>query len=241
MTTTMTADTFTVTSTPHGNLNYFITFTSAAAQAVVDTSFFATQLAGQPPTSDVAAGTFGKIANFVAGLTDAGANVASAGVAIAALVKDEDGNGPMDAIELELVNNTSQSLIVAQCTTTGCRATDIVQTLLPCATDLVLMTASGKRFDANTNFGLGLVIGGGSPSSSIEVGVKFSYVDVGNPGRWTVDMDIDKTSQTFPQELQLLGAQFLGNTGYPSFSMYVSPIETTSGKMTLTFVDTPTS
>lgn len=251
MTTTMTTpDSSTTTPSPnslpttaHGNLTYLTNYTAAAAQAVLDTQLFATQLAGQPPTFEAAisGATLSKIADGVSAIADAGASISGVAAAIASLVKDEDGNGPMDALEIAIVNSTSQPLIVTACTTQGGRATDTAQTIMPCATDMILMTASDKRFEAgNTIFGLGFVIGSGSGSSSIEVGVQLSYVDNGNPGRWAVGMNIDGAppATPIPQNLQLLGAQFVGNTGYPSFSLYVSPIETTSGRMTLTFIST---
>lgn len=157
-------------------------------------------------------------------------------------MKDSNGVPTADAIEIEVVNNMKVPLITVGCTTGSCSATDVVQTLLPTATDSLLMTAnSNGPFSPSTWFKIGFVIGS-SQSTTIEVGLEFAYTDQGNPGPWSVSANIDGGGNAFTPvtTLQLLGAQFVANatSGYPSFSMYVSPTETASGKMTLTFYGT---
>lgn len=228
-----------MTTTQHGSVTFYTSYIAAANQAVLDTQLYANELATQPGPVAVSGELVAAIAGAIATSASAGATAGSAGVGIAGLVKDSDGNPSLDAIEIEIVNSTSQPLITVGCKTASCSATEIVQTLLPTATDSFLMTGnSNGRFSNSTNFQIGFVIGG-SPSTTIQLGVKFSYTtDTGNPGRWVVSTEIDGTSQSFPKNLQLFGAQFLGSASYPSFSMYVSPIETSSGKMTLNFFDT---
>lgn len=228
----------TTTANGNGSVTFFTTQAAAAAQAINDVQNYATELATKPTAEGVAplvvAGIIGAVATAVA----AAATVAGVGVGIAALVKDEDGDPTQDVLEIEIVNSTSQSLIPYNYIPTKCDITEVAQPLLPTSSDSFLLTSGTVgRFNNDTTFELDFLIGSNG-ATSIKVLITIGYTGAGNPGRWGINMSIDGTSQNFAAQLQLMGAQFIGNANYPSFSLYISPIETTTGKMVITFYDT---
>jgi len=226
--------------TTNGNVSFLTTATAAGQQAAADVQFFATELGPQPGVKEIAPLVVAGIAGAVATAASAAATLANTAVGIVGLVKDSDDDAAKDALEVEILNNTSQSLVPFNYVPTKCDFTEVAQPLLPTATDSFLLTSgSVGRFSTDTKLTLSFMIG--SSAKAIQVDLGLGYASSKNLTSWTAGMKVDGQSQAFPQQLQIMGAQFIGNSGYPSFSVYVTPVESTTGKITVAFYDTQTS
>lgn len=222
-------------STPNGTVTFLTSPLTAAQQAAADAQFWAGQLDAQAAgAKSVAPLVVAGIIGAVATAAGAAATVANAAVGLAGLVRDSDGDPAQDALEIEIFNNTSQSVVPYNYTPAKCDFTEVAQPLIPTAMDSFLLTSgSVGRFSSGTNLELDFMIG--SSANAIAVAVSLNY----SSGKtWGAAMTIDSKSQSFAPGLNLTGAQFIGNAGFPSFSLYVTPIESTTGKITVAFYDT---
>lgn len=213
----------TSTSTSNGAVIFLDSSLQAAQQAGLDVASFAAEESG---------GGSGELA-VAAGL-GAAAAIASAVFAagnLAVNVANSVNNGSSGQLQLDLVNYSSYPVIVYDYNPSSANVTDVPTPLGPGDNDVFVLTL-GEEFSTSSSLVLNLLIGSGT-TSSIQTAFTYSYTDEGNPGRWAVKANIDGTSHTFPNTLQLFGLTFTGNSGYPSFSVYTSSIETASGALAL--------
>jgi hypothetical protein len=213
----------------NGTVTFFTDPSQAAAQVVADVSSFQSQqaqLAGGLGVAPIL------IAGAVGSLISASAGVTNAAVGLANLAtKNAAGS---DALEIEFSNSSSQPVVIFDYDPKNSNVTKVPEPLAAGETDIFLLTnPSGIKTGAQIE--IDFMVG------PIACSVTYQYTDTGNPGRWQVSLTIDGNSQTFPNNLQLLGATFQGNTGFSSFSIYTSPIETSSGQMDLSIYDLATS
>jgi hypothetical protein len=214
-------------TTPNGNVNFFDSGLDAAQQAGLDVANFAAQDNGDGAGASVTApavSAAAAIANAVFSGGNLGVNIANA--------VNSDSAGQL---QIDLVNYSSAPLIVYDYNPDNANVTDVPAPLAPGENDLFVLT-SDEQFDSSSALGLNMLIGTGS-TGSIQTELTYSYTDNGNPGRWTVSAVVDGTSHNFPRNLQLFGLTFSGNSGYPSFSIYTSTIETASGVLSIAAYD----
>lgn len=224
--------------TMNGSLTFFETPLDAAYQAATDAQRFAAALgSSQPGPEAIGIGAIAAAAGSIIIAASTIANVVSAAVGIAGLVTDDDNDPILNTLEIEIVNNTSQSIVLFNYVPTRCDVTQVAQPLLPTAADsFVLTSGTVGTFDSGSQCTLSFLIG--SSTNTIETDLLFSYA---SQTAWAATMTIDGVSQPLGSNIQLGGAQFLGNTGFPSFSAYTTPIATPSGKITLAFYSTAAS
>ena len=214
-------------STTSGQVNFLTPPLAAAQQAAADAQLYAAALAGLPSAADFEPVLIATIVSTIATVASTIATVASTAVGIAGLVKDSDGNPVQDVLEIEILNNTALSVIPYGYTPSSCDFTEIAQPLVPTSTDSFLLTSgSVGTFDAKTNLTLNFLVGS-SNTDTVEVDLALSYQSDASDDlwAWVPTMTIAGQSQSFPLGLQLGGAQFLGASGFPSFSVYVTPVE----------------
>lgn len=209
----------------NGTVTFFTDPTKAAAQAVADVSAFQTQQAQQAGGLGVApiliAGAVGSLISAAAGVTNASVGLANLAT------KNAAGS---DALEIEIGNSSSQPVVIFNYDPRNSNVTKVPEPLAAGETDIFLLT-NPNGIKSGAQILIEFMVG------TIAVSITYQYTDTGNPGRWQVSLTVDGAAQTFPDNLQLLGAMFQGDTGFPSFSLYTAPIETSSGQMDLSIYD----
>lgn len=222
----------------NGSVNFFETPLDAAYQAAADANRFAVGLGTSGPNpADIAGATIAAVAGAIIYAVTTIANVVGAAVSIAQMVRDADDESVLDTLEIDVINNTSQSIVLANYIPSKCDVTQVVQPLLPTASDTFVITSgSVGTFNSTSALTLSFVIG--SSANTIATNVALNYTGTA----WTSTMTIDGSAGSAESEVELSGAQFLAeNSGFPSFSVYTTPIATPSGKISLAFYDTAAS
>jgi hypothetical protein len=219
----------------HGTPVYF-TNIEAAQQAGADIeAMLAVTPAAVPAAEDIppwlsAAGSLTS-ALFAAG------NFAVAVANIVNVYKEDVVPG---AVELTVANMSSYPVSLYSFEPQDGDVAHVPQPLGPGGIGLFLLTRP-TQFDFGAFGILDFVVGAGE--MSINVRFTFTYTDEGTPGRWQFAVKLDNSDDsganmhTFPNTLNLCGAGFDPDDGYPKFSLYTQPIETSSGALTLTFYD----
>jgi hypothetical protein len=209
----------------NGTTNYLDTAQNAAQQAVKDLAQFDSN--NNQAVSSMAVGAIAPIIGAIGSIAGAAAGTGNFGINLAGLANSSSGS----ALEVEISNYSSQPIALFNYNPSVGNVTKIPQPLVQGENDIFLLTHSSS-FSTSTSISLQFMVG------LIEVDVTFSYTDSGDPGRWQITVSIDGDSpHKFATKLQLFGVTFQGNSGYPSFSLYTSPIETSSGQIDLIFYD----
>jgi hypothetical protein len=213
--------------TPNGNVAFLDSGLGAAQQAGLDVANFAAQDNGGGAGASVSAPAVSAVA-AIANAVFSGGNL---GVNIANAVDNETTG----QLQINLVNYSSAPVIVYDYNPDNANVTDVPAPLAPGDNDLFVLT-SEEQFDSDSALGLNVLVGAGT-SGSIQTEFTYSYTENGNPGRWTVSAVVDGANHDFPSNLQLFGLTFTGSSGYPSFSVYTSTIETASGVLSIAVYD----
>lgn len=223
-----------MTTTP-GTITRFSSASEAAQQALTDVNNTKVKaLTGlRDPAVDpfTIAGAIGSIASAVAG-------AAQLGVGIAGLVQ-ANSSASTDSLEVSIENWTQYPIVLQDYTPDHADIADLPVPLQPGESDIVVITGpDGDQFGSESSVALNFLIGKGA-SSAVNVALKYNRSSKGDPGRWAVGARFtgENDFTVFDKRLGLLGATFSGNDGYPSFSFYTSSIETSTGKINLTFYD----
>lgn len=217
---------------PNGTTTFF-SDAKAAQQAVADlanTTITQSTLVRRAPEDPMA---IVAIAGAAAGVASAVFGAASFGVLLANLLRGNQTQ--FDSLQIEVTNSTAVPLVLFNYVPHYCNISGLADPLLPGQTGLVLITSTpGSTFSNSTALQLDFLIGT-SASSSIQVSTTYNLTDFGTPGRWRVSATVDGTRHEFAKVRALVGASFTGNSSFPSFSFYTSPIETRTGKIDLNF------
>lgn len=215
--------------TAHGTTLFIDSGLAAGQQAGLDVANFAAQDEDTPGPAQDAAGVAAGI-SAAAGVASAVFTGGNLGVNIANAVNNETTG----QLQVNITNFSSLPVIVYDYNPTHADITDVPSPLAPGDNDLFVVTRS-EPLDTTSALELDLLVGSGT--ASIAVSLTYSYTDNGVPGRWAVTTSVDGGNHAFPDNLQLFGLTFTGNAGYPSFSLYTSPIETSSGVMSIAIYD----
>lgn len=201
----------------------FLTGTQAAAQAANDLQ---ASLSGDTGGERVgiAVATLGAIGAITAGI----AGTVNAAVGVTGLINK--GVNGANALELELENLSSQSVVIATYTPSHCDVSKVPAPIPSGGSDVFLITKD-ESFTSETNLVLEVLIGPWS------VTLTFAYQNIGNPGRWGVSYQIGENSSGLSANLALNGVIVQADAPTPSISVYASPIETTSGQITISIYD----
>jgi hypothetical protein len=209
----------------NGTVTFFTDPAQAAAQAVADVSAFQNQkaqLAAAPGVAPILiAGAIGSLISATAGVTNAAVGVAG--------LATRNASGA-DALEIEFGNESSHPVIVYDYDPRNANVTKVPEPLAAGASDIFLITnTNGLKVDAKIR--IDFMVG------AVACSVTYEYTDTGNPGRWRVSLTVDGNSQTFSDNLYLMGAKFVGDDASASFTLYTAPIETASGQIDLSIYD----
>lgn len=215
-------------TTDNGTAVFLDNSLQAAQQASLDVANFAAN-GGAGGSRETAA--TGDPLGTVAGIANAVFTAGLFAVGIAGATND-DTTGQL---QIDLINYSSNPVVVYNYNPSNANVTDVPTPLAPGDNDLFLLTLD-EEFDTDSSLVLYLLIGSGT-TGSIQTAFTYGYTDDGKPGRWSVQANIDGAAHTFPNNLQLFGATFTGNEGYPNFSVYTSTIETASGDLSLSVYD----
>ncbi|ACP23690.1 hypothetical protein NGR_b22450 (plasmid) [Sinorhizobium fredii NGR234] len=213
-------------SNGNGTINYLNAAQDAAQQAVADLQLF--EANNNEALRSMAIGA--DFASAIGSIAGAAAGWATAGVGLAGLLT---GGGKGDSLEIEVSNFSSQPLVLYNYNPARGNVSKIVQPLSTGESDTFILDYPDDTFDTSTQIELDFLIG------TIQASVTYKYTDSGDPGRWQVVASIDGDGgYKFDTKLQLFGATFRANSSSnPSFSWYTSPIESSSGQMSLAFYD----
>ncbi|TDE20800.1 hypothetical protein E1295_47095 [Nonomuraea mesophila] len=235
-------------ATTNGTVTFIDDMNEAAAQANKDVAAFSQYLTGPAgPAPNGQAATPGGAAAVGAGaaVVSAASSVSSTilqaallGVNIANMVLSQKSTG---SLEITITNNSTKPLTLYNYRPSHGDITNIPNPLYTGQTDAVVLTKS-SAFDDDTSVELQFCIGDGQAvngvNSLINFALTYAYTDEGNPGRWSLSAAVDGSdTHSYPQALQMFGFTFVGNTGFPAFSVYTSPIETGSGSISMVVYD----
>jgi hypothetical protein len=224
-------------SSSHGTPVYF-TNIEAAQQAGTD---IAAMIAATPAPYDIEPEK--KIPPWLSGVGSIVSATFAAGnfaVAVANIVHVFEQDVQPGTMEMTVVNMSSYPVSLYSFEPKDGDVAHVPSPLGPGAVGLFLLTRPSD-FDFGAFATLDFVVGAGA--MSINVRFVFTYTDTGTPGRWQFSVKLDNVDNsganmhTFPNTLNLSGAAFDADAGYPRFSLYAQPIETASGALTLTFYD----
>ncbi len=207
-----------------GTVTFLTNGRDAALRALKDVATFQSRTSGIesapgiPPL--VIAGAIGQLVSARAGLTSASVGLAS---------QINKGALASDALEIEFNNFASEPLVIFNYDPSNLNVSRIAEPLAAGQSDVVLLT-SPTGFKDGASIQIDLFVG------EVPMRVTYELSNRGDPGRWVVSMTIDGQQKTFDRKLQLIGALFASADGRSkSFSVFTSPIETSSGQIDLTF------
>jgi hypothetical protein len=218
------------TNTANGTVTYYDIPLSAGEQASLDIAAFTGKATGniETPGAISPAG--------VAALATAAQAVVRAGqlgTMVAPMVNGmSSSTGQM---EMTITNYSSMPVVPYDYSVSG--GGDMSNVPDPLGTgesDSYLIT-SGSAL-TGTNIRVDFLVGAGLSPKTIQFSV---YLQYPSGGPWTVGVVVDGEAQhNFPVAKQMLGFTFTGsNTTIPSFSAYVTPIETSNGILSLIICD----
>lgn len=222
-----------------GTAHYWDDERKAARQASYDLDGFAKSLAPASPEGGPVTDVLGAIWGGIGSLSSLG----SLGVGISNLVLSRfpkaPDEPPNDAVEVQVVNNTSVPVVLFRWEAEGGNVTRIPAPLPTGGSDLVLFTNTDDGVSKGSMVKIDLLVGVGD--DAVDLSVKYAY----DGSRWVVHAGIDSDSHAshgYDGDLEIAAATFTAAPGtcYPSFSFYSGNIETTSGTMTLALYDAVT-
>jgi hypothetical protein len=215
-------------STEHGCVQFWCSLTAPAQQAGLDVAALNATLGDG----------VGSRPGGIATISAAGVS-AAAGVASEQCAGGSFGLGAANAVstsgslELTIVNYSSNPVVLYDCNPTKIDIVDMPNPLASGSSDILAFSGSST----SSAFTVFFAVGSGQASIPFQLGYTYK-AQCGNPGRWTLQAGADGSPEcSYPPYLQMFGLSFSGDSGYPSFSVYTSIIETFSGALSIAIYD----
>lgn len=219
-----------------GSTTYYDDARKAARQASLDLAAF---MKAPDPVAEVepdapnrtwqAVGSIGSMLGGIGGLLTAGVNIAN-------LVLSQSTVPANDALEIQVVNNTSVPVVPFSWSANEGDIARVPAPLVPSDSDLLLLTNTDGGFDDTTAVTLDMLVGTGD--TAVELAVKYDFTE---NERWRVSAGLDtdgSPDHEYDKDLEIAGASFVADAGttYPSFSLYTATTQST-GAISLVLYD----
>lgn len=216
------------TKTTNGTINFITSSQNAGSAMLADMVAMEDASGGAQPEILPVIGALAAVTSSAIAAGQLGLNVANA------------ANGSNGALEVELRNFGSNYIAPFAYDTDDADMSAFPGPIPPGEADNVTVTASGGFSAGDSKVKLQLLVGadqGGTVGSAVEVTLEITWGEGSSPGLWKLDATVDGSEQSFSSTKGLVGVQYTGNTGYPSFDLFFAGIETGGGQMLVTFYD----
>lgn len=198
----------------------------AARQALKDSAALAPT--AEAPAPQIGAAGWTALATGMLNLVGA----AQTGVSVAQTVLANTSTGQ---VEITITNNASKPVALFNYRPHNCDVSNVPNPLSTGESDVFTLTRT-SAIGNGSSVELDFILGDGVNSTPFRLW--YTYSDEGTPGRWEFSAKVDGgVKHDYPKALQMFGFTYTGNTGFPSFSLYTSPVETGSGMLSIVIYD----
>lgn len=214
-----------MTTTTNGNVNFIDNAKTAASSMLAD--MVAMESASSSDSTEILpilGALTGVIGNAIAA-GQFGLNVANA------------ATGSNGSLEIEIKNQGSNYLAPYSYKSEHANVSAFPGPIVPGESDSFVITQDGAFTTGSTNVKINMLVSGNTPTSFVPLQISFSYTDGSSPGLWKFEISVDGEGHKFSSEKGIVGVQYVGNSPFPSFNLYVGSIETGGGELLVSVFD----
>lgn len=145
--------------------------------------------------------------------------------------------GSNGSLEIEIKNQGSNFIAPYSYKSEDANISAFPGPIVPGESDSLVITQDGAFATGSTKVTLSMLVSGDTSTSSVPLQIVFSYTDGSSPGLWKFEISVDGKGHTFSSDKGIVGVQYVGNSPYPNFNLYIGSIETGGGEMLLSVFD----